>query len=190
MDNRETWLLNATSALRPLFSEQGYNIPEHVRVACGFPSKNALSPTRRRIGEAWSPACSADKAHEILISPTLSDRVDVVGVLIHELIHVAVGVQHGHKRPFIRAARALGLEGKPTATVLPVQTYLSRYASVISPLGSYPHGRLDARISVQKQPTRLLKAVRGDCGYTFRVTQKWVDVGLPTCCCGGDFEIA
>lgn len=36
-----------------------------------------------------------------------------------------------------------------------------------------------------KQSTRLIKAACGDCGYTIRVTQKWLEQGNPGCPCGG-----
>jgi len=34
-----------------------------------------------------------------------------------------------------------------------------------------------------KQTTRLVKCVCPDCGYTIRVTRKWLDTGLPYCAC-------
>ncbi len=37
-------------------------------------------------------------------------------VLLHEMIHAAVGIDAGHKGPFKRAAIAVGLAGPMTAT--------------------------------------------------------------------------
>ncbi len=35
--------------------------------------------------------------------------------------------------------------------------------------------------------TRLLKCQCENCGYTIRVTRKWMATGLPTCVCGTKF---
>lgn len=40
-----------------------------------------------------------------------------------------------------------------------------------------------------KAGSRLLKCECPECDYTVRVTQKWVDVGLPTCPCGAEMEL-
>ena len=48
-------------------------------------------------------------------------------------------------------------------------------------LGPYPHAVLSGQ-NHKKQGTRLLKCECLVCGYTVRITQKWIDdVGLPVC---------
>lgn len=42
---------------------------------------------------------------------------------------------------------------------------------------------------VTRQATRLLKLQCPACGYILRGTRKWIDVGLPTCCCGTRMEV-
>ncbi len=37
--------------------------------------------------------------------------------------------------------------------------------------------------------SRMLKATCEACGYLIRLTRKWADKGLPTCCCGGAFHL-
>ena len=37
---------------------------------------------------------------------------------------------------------------------------------------------------VKKQGTRLKKVECISCGYVVRITQKWIDIGLPVCVCG------
>jgi hypothetical protein len=64
----------------------------------------------------WFFARSGDDHFEILVSPVIADSMRVAGILAHELIHASVGVEHGHKGPFRQMAKALGLEGKMTAT--------------------------------------------------------------------------
>lgn len=36
--------------------------------------------------------------------------------------------------------------------------------------------------------SRLRKAICSDCGYTIRVTKRWLSVGVPVCPCGGLIE--
>lgn len=39
---------------------------------------------------------------------------------------------------------------------------------------------------IQKQTTRLLKAVCPKCSYTIRLTRKWMEKGLPLCPVDGE----
>jgi len=40
------------------------------------------------------------------------------------------------------------------------------------------------------QTTRMLKVECPADGYIVRTTQKWIDLGLPTCPCGEEMELA
>jgi hypothetical protein len=35
----------------------------------------------------------------------------------------------------------------------------------------------------------MLKLECEDCGYVVRTTQKWIEMGSPTCYCGGHFKV-
>jgi hypothetical protein len=179
--NREQWLLHALDRMRPWYEPFG-GVPP-VRVACGLPSVGAFSVKKRRVGECWNPAASADGVSEIFVSPTVADSVEVLGILAHEIVHAVVGCKHGHKGPFRRAALGIGLRGKMTATV-PGDELAERLHALVGVLGAYPHATLD-RSMRKKQGTRMLKVECPDCGYTCRVTRKWLDSsGTPTCPCG------
>jgi hypothetical protein len=175
---REQWLGNFIAEIRPVFTGHKFPLPDKIRVTCGFPSKHARSAKKRRIGEHWSPKASGDGTHEIFISPVIDDPVEAIGVLVHELCHAATDGD-GHQGRFPAAAKALLLDGKPTATVVG-DRFKSEFGALIDSLGQYPHARLNVN-DKPKQATRLLKACCPDCGYTIRVTQKWASVGLPTC---------
>jgi|TARA_R100000700_G_scaffold9211_1_gene13401 hypothetical protein len=177
---REAWLAEMTDQLRPHFTDQGYTIPDNVRVSCGFPSQSALSRKARRIGECWSNQCSGDETFEIFISPTLEDSMRVAGVLAHELIHATVGLACGHKGPFRKCALAIGLEGKMTATT-ESEAFKRDVQPMIDALGDYPHATLMARSGAKKQSTRLIKCQCLDCGYTVRTTRKYLEFGTPIC---------
>ncbi len=173
--------------LRPAFEAVGASVPVAVRLSCGWPSKGATTSRNRRIGECWSERCSADGTREVFVSPTLADPVEVGAVLVHELVHAAGYVGHG--ADFAKVARALGLTGRMTATVAG-ERLTADLAAITSELGPYPHATLTPGQDDRKQSTRLLKVQcpDEDCGYTVRVTAKWLEVGFPTCPCGTVME--
>ncbi|MCC7065852.1 MAG: transcription elongation protein SprT [Planctomycetes bacterium] len=185
MPSREDWLGRMVDALRPAFAEHGHPLPERIRVSCGWPSRSALSGKAQRIGEAWSQLCSADGAHETFLSPVLADPVDVGAVLVHELVHHAVGVQAGHKGPFRTLALAVGLTGPMRATTAGAALRVRLHA-LAEAIGPYPHATLSGGNGKKKQSTRMLKVTCPECGCIARMTRQWLEeVGAPTCACGG-----
>jgi hypothetical protein len=188
-ETREQWLESATEIMRGWFAAAGYLVPAKVRVSCGFPSVGALSRSKRRIGECWAMECSADSSHEVFVSPTISKPAEVLAVLLHELVHTAVGLRCQHRGPFRKCATALGLVGPMTATSAGPEL-LARLNGLSAQLGAYPHAELRGAASdrPKKQSTRMLKITCPGCGYTARTTSKWIEVGLPTCCCGEQMQ--
>lgn len=184
--NREGWLLKAVQLYRPVFKKAGHPIPEKVRVAVAFPSTRALSSTKARIGECWSDKCSGDGACEIMISPRLADPLVIIDTLVHELCHAAVGTEAGHKGPFVKLARALGLEGKPTSTH-GGEEFRKQAAIVLKKLGPLPHAALTASRQRKVQTTRLIKCQCAECGYIARTTTRWIEeAGAPLCPCNNE----
>jgi hypothetical protein len=182
--NREAWLQAAVALATPMFESLGYAVPE-VRVACGFPSRNATGARSRRIGECWSSDAAGDKRSQIFVSPLLDDVTEVLATLVHELVHAVVGNKAGHGSPFKRCALAVGLEGKMTATTAGA-ALCARFAEWLATLGAYPHARLSA-MTRTKQSTRLIKCACDECGYTVRTTAKWIEtLGAPICPCNGE----
>jgi hypothetical protein len=114
----------------------------------------------------------------------------VLDVLLHELIHHAVGTECGHKGAFKKAAEGVGLVGKMTATEAGPEL-LVRLNALAEELGTPGHGKLQPGEKITKQSTRLLKAACPECGYTVRVTRKWVDgAGTPLCPCNPEEPLA
>ena len=184
---REQWLAGAVDILRPVFEKAGSPIPAKVRVTCGWPCTGGRGGKRQRIGECWDDTASASRHFEIFISPTQAEPLEVLAILAHELIHAAVGLAAGHKRPFADACKALLLEGKPTATYAG-EAFTAAHVETLRTLGTYPHATLNpAKSGHKKQGTRSLRCKCPECGWAFRATQKWIDAGLPRCACGGQF---
>ncbi len=183
---REEWLQRLTTSLRGMFSAAGFPLPLRVRATCGFPSKGATSRKSRRIGECWADSASAARYHEILISPLEANPLEVGAILVHELCHTVVGVKCGHRGKFGRVARAVGLEGKLTATVAG-ESLKARLHALLQSIGPYPHARLVASNAPKTQTTRMLKVECEECGCVVRMTRKWLEeAGCPTCGCGGE----
>lgn len=178
-ETREEWLLYVTEALRPHFKKHGHEIPLKVRFAIGFMVTGYRS---KAIGECHSSKASADKHTEIFIAPSQDNAEMVAKILAHELVHAAVGTEHGHKAPFALACKALGFEGKPTQALPGDALMRDVITPILDKAGKLPHRKLSTTGPKKKQTTRLLKCECLECGYVARVTAKWVnEMGAPHC---------
>src|SRR5271170_2635909 len=174
-DSRESWLRSATAALRSYFESCGFVLPENIRFAIAFPSTGRRGA---RIGECWHSSASDDGNFEIIVRADIADPVEVLGVLVHELVHVVLPVDAGHGKLYRDAAIRIGLEGK-MRQALPNQLLRPRLVELAESLGALPHGRLNIERGREnrpadqpkKQSARLLKAECGGeaCGYTVRI---------------------
>lgn len=172
-DTREAWLQGFVAAVRPIYATHDLTIPDKLRVSIGFAFAGGRSKV---IGECWVPGASADEHSEIFIVPGLDNVERIAGVLTHELIHACVGHEAKHGPIFRRAALALGLEGKMTATT-EGDAWHAWADDVIKALGPYPGSRLTGAIAggKKKQTTRMIKASCPVCGFTTRMTRKYID---------------
>jgi hypothetical protein len=179
--NREQWLTLATERLRKdLFKRHDADIPE-VRLSVGFPGGGSA---RKRIGEYWHAKACEDLVPQIFISPVLSDGVEALDVLVHELVH-ACTPGAGHGRAFKRLALRVGLTGKMRSTVAGPDLK-AEFGRMIAEIGVYPHSKINLN-DRKKQSTRLGKVQCSSCGYMCRVTRKWLDEqGAPLCPCSGE----
>lgn len=184
---REQWLNDMVTHLRPLFEAHGYTVPENVRITCGFPSQKATARSRR-IGECWDSEASDGKVFEIFISPVLHETLIVAATVAHELVHATVGLHHSHRAPFAKCARAIGLEGKMTATV-PGERFQTWFDTKHQ-LGAYPHQKLNPGSRGKKQTTRMIKVACPNCTdepYVVRMSRSTLELGLPSCgACGSE----
>ena len=179
---REAWLTAAYAGLAPWFVDVGKPITSPVRLAMGFPSSRALSLKKRTIGECWSIDASSDGHAEILISPFLDDPMEILGVVAHELGHAVLGGKVGHRAPFAKLMKELGLDGKATATY-PGDMFKVHAEPLLETLGQLPHSKLNPNARPKKKDgIRQLKCECGTCGYIARTTKKWLDLGGPPLC--------
>jgi hypothetical protein len=204
--NRETWLNELAQMMAPRFEELGYPLPK-FRVAIGWPSAGKDAPVT---GECWDKRVSTDGHFEIFLNPGRDADVAVACTLAHELVHAAVGLHEGHKGNFAKVAMALGFV-RPLTNAQEPDALVSWVRPMLDKLGKIPHGAINytkggaVRVKrngagVQpvgdndndedaapinnrppKQSTRLLKVICTECGYTARVTRKWLEHGAPHC---------
>ena len=183
--NREEWLEAATELVAPLFD--GLVDRKPARVSVGFPAGGRGS-NRTTIGQCHY--ASEDKIPQIFIHPRLTDPVEVLGVLVHELTHAYLGGAAGHGKEFGRVARGIGLEGKLTATTVGAELETD-LRQVIEVLGEYPHSSLDAS-NRKKQTTRMIK-VECECGIIYRMSRGAMENALEIGCadreCDGEVQV-
>lgn len=183
-DTRESWLHKAVSLMVPLFEAHGYKIPP-IRVSCGWPHSGGTKKNKRTIGQCWAGEASSDGHPQIFISPWLdlpADPMGVLATLVHEVVHATVGNKEKHGKVFGKCARAVGLEGKLTATVAGAELTV-KMLIWLEELGKYPHAKLDLLKSpVKKQSTRMIKMECPECGYVCRTSMKWINEVGPAHC--------
>jgi hypothetical protein len=204
---REEWLRVAVETLRPIIAAKGFELPR-VRCSVGFPKGHGRMD--RVIGQCWSKLVSADGTFEIFITPTLDNPARVLDILVHELGHACLP-DAGHKKPFADYCRAMRLNGPWTATTAGPE-FGEEIARPVFAAQSfdYPHARMlidsagrgmpqpkapgdpgddpeEPGGRIGKQGTRMHKRACKVCGYTVRLSHKWLAKGSPLC---GNVECA
>jgi hypothetical protein len=172
--NREEFLNESMGILKPLFLSHGHSIPDNIRISCGF-----ARGSRKAIGQCFNEKMSKDSTIEIFICPTQSDTLRVIDILIHELIHACYPLA-GHKGDFRKAAKHLMLSGKMTSTIATDKLNQWTQENIIDVIGKYPHATVSD--SKKKQSTRLIKCACNSCGFTIRVSRKWLEHENTTTC--------
>lgn len=175
--DRHEWLEAAREWCSRAMVKGGYEVPQNVRVSIGFTGSRH---GKKAIGACWYPEAVSDGHHEVFIGPHIKDPVEIVGVVMHELIHVVAGQEAKHGPKFREIALKLGLEGKMTATVVSdgLREVIEGRFLAHHP---YPAGMINVAMR-KKQTTRLLKVACPHCGYTARTTAKWIDAAGPPIC--------
>jgi hypothetical protein len=183
MMNREDWLTKAVVELSGLFKRNGLDLPDCkcIAVSCGWPS----GPIKKVAGECWPNDQSDGGVFEIFISPRISDAngdCGVLAVLVHELLHINVGLEHKHKTPFKKAMKIIGLEGKAAASVAGPDL-LTEIGTILQLLGPYPHSKLNLKDKPVKNPIKKLIKVRcPECDYIIQVKRTlFEEKGAPLC---------
>ena len=129
-----------------------------------FEELGATIPEKVRVTCGW-PSRSAGASKKRRIGECWSSTVSGDGT--------------GHGPKFRKLALALGLTGKMTATEAGPELE-AKLKKIYKKLGEYPHAKLDFS-NVKKAGTRMIKAACPTCGYTVRLSRKWIEVATPRC---------
>jgi hypothetical protein len=162
---REQWLEAAVAVI--VKANPTVEFPP-VKVSCSWPGGGSA---RKRIGECWARKASQAKVNEVFISPKLEDPAKVVAVLVHELAHAIDDCKNGHKAAFVKIAKSIGCEGKPTQMEPTIEAAAALVVKIEAKVGAFPHRRLDMS-SRKKQSTRMLKCECTSCKAIWRMSAK------------------
>lgn len=142
--------------------------------------------------------------HEINLSAEHLHEHNMGETLIHELAHaenhhcdIADTDKTGrrHNKKFKAMAEKLGLEVEKSGSLGWAFTKLTPVsekflADIKFDRSLFELSRITPGTKGTKPGSRLLKCECPDCGYVVRTTQKWLDIGTPTCACGTEMEAA
>ena len=171
LTTREEWLVSGVGLLQDrVFKQADLEIPNDVKVACGFPASNAKAGKNQFVGVCHPRSHSDDKVNEIFINPCEADSVKVLDILAHELVHAIDDCKNGHKKAFKDMAVAVGLTGKMTATVASPELE-EILKQMVAEIGKYPHAKIDTS-QKKKQTTRQKKVECDSCGGIFYTSRK------------------
>lgn len=177
---REAWLMDALPSLIALLDQAGAPAVSAPLISVGFPL-GVRKGGGKAIGQCWTLQ-NQDRAH-IFVHPCLDDPLRVLDVLLHDLVHAAVGCVHGHRGPFARIARGIGLEGRLTATVAS-PGLRAHLAMIVARVGAYPHRALDPELierTRRRQGTRMRTYVCPGCGQILRAATDRLQVLCTPC---------
>ena len=189
MTNREAWLINAVEAMTPWITELDLEVPP-MRVSVGWPGGRA---PRTTVGQCWPTTTTEDGIAQIFMSPVRGkdSTVDVLGTLLHEMVHAVDDCENAHNKGFIAIARPLGFAAKWTSSSNRTEELTERLTGLAERLGEFPSAAIvggKAADTPKTQTTRMLKLEAACCGYTVRTTKKWIEQGMPSCPCGTEME--
>jgi hypothetical protein len=136
--NAQDWLTRLAQAMRPVFEDASYPFPDRFCVTVGHTSRGD------RYGEAHARSETRDGTGNIYISPYLADPIRIGEILIHELVHLVVGVENDHDETFKACADRIDLVGEVTST-LAGSDLMPRLRAMIEELGEYPYSPLIER---------------------------------------------
>jgi hypothetical protein len=197
-DTREEWLVHMAAALAAgPFKDAGVTLDlDTIRMSAGW-AKSRAKDVSDALGACYSDAASTKAYREIFISPEVEDSLLVAGILAHELAHAVLPFGTGHKSPFAKIVKAIGLQGKPKHAGSSVELLAGKFADwaapVIEAAGPYPHAAMNlggpgvrAAGQPKKQAARMLKVECPECReaaepYILRASRATLDRGMPMC---------
>lgn len=144
----EEWLDHAVSGLREYFARFGHVVPP-VLVNCGY-GPFGYYPKRKNNhdGLCLAKRYSKDHINEIYIAPHITEPIEVMFVLAHELIHAVDDVFSLHGATFKEIARDLGMRECGNVRYVDYVRAIQEFAKIAEPLGRYPRSGINYQNSL------------------------------------------
>lgn len=182
---REQWLQAGVKELTKLFKKHGHKVPE-VRVSVGWPGGRGSKAGV--VGQCFASSMADDGVAQIFVSPAVSESINVIATLAHELVHAIDDCASGHKTNFVKIAKSVGFTSKYTSSENRLPSLDAELDKVLTRLGEFPHAAIREGERPVVQKTYMAKiSPSADCHscdpeYKLRMTMKWVEeAGLPLC---------
>ena len=177
--SRENYLIQATDILRKsLFKPKGYKVPKvELSISWATHGNNSRNTGKAKVlGQCFNRASSEKGINQVIITPnldgtTIDGTLQILGVLVHELVHAVDNCVSGHGKAFKDCATAVGLTGpmRSTGESDELKEYLRK--NIIDKLGKFPHAQVNLSKG-KKQTTRNIKVACDCCDFSFRTSRK------------------
>lgn len=160
--DREGWLRQAAAEFRAWIHQvSGVEVPD-FRVSMG----HGLVHYEKRVrAVTWKRECDGEGLNQVFISPQIGDTAEVLGVLLHEMLHVTLDKMddptwNHHGGQFAEFAIRLGMCA-PYTTANPDVPTTARFMVIAAELGPFPHAALTVPVRVPVEPSgQPVKRVR------------------------------
>jgi hypothetical protein len=180
----------------PAFAEQGYRLPAKIDIDFGFTSHGSR---KGPVGEYYEGAATTNGVPKMNIRCSTADIDRIFEAVGHQVLHAAVGAEHGHGKPFRDCALRMQYVGSKMKEAVPGPKLMERVHALAESLGPFPRGALKFEThdpagvekppklsadSPERQENRHLKCecLINDCGYIARVSAKTLrEKGPPIC---------
>lgn len=134
----EEWLNAAVNILRENFLLHGYIVPD-VLISVGFGIKGHKPNSSRHFLGYCHPKCFSESGiNEIYISPFLTDPLELIYTISHELVHVLDDCRNGHGYKFKKIAKHIRHPDCGYLSELEKLQTEVLYRSIADDIGHYP----------------------------------------------------
>ena len=198
--SRENYLIQATDIMRKsLFKPKGYKVPKvELSISWATRGNRNKKGDAKTLGQCFPTQMHAGGINQIVITPnydgsTIQGSLDILGTLVHELVHAVDDCVSGHGKAFKDCALAVGLTMpmRSTGETEELKEYLRK--NILDKLGLFPHKKVTLN-GTKKQTTRNIKVECTCCEFSFRTSRKNVEMmdELSHClaCDDGYLEVA
>jgi hypothetical protein len=163
--NREEWLKAAGDLI---VTEFALHLPRPWRVSTGSPARQGKS-----LGHCYASKAVQDQANEIWVNASITDPLQIVGVLLHELLHAEDDCQSGHAGAFQRRATSVGFV-PPLKVYQPSDELKARLESLLDCLPPCPIVRVQPSTPKKGRMIKL-QCDQVTCGWLCYTAQSRID---------------